>query len=203
MRGWRTFWRKREGQCSFGRRKRRGEGNDCRSFGVSDGQRRRSAGAFDKRLVSLQIGGLVAGAQPAELQERINKIIEEIKLAGNIVLYVPDVHNLVRTSGEAFLSVADVLLPAVVEGDFSVIGSTFPKEFKQFIEPRGDFSDAFEIIRVEEISEDEAERLLVYHCLLWERQYGTVVSFGAVKKPFRWRADISARNFCRRAPKNC
>ncbi|MEK7521139.1 MAG: ATP-dependent Clp protease ATP-binding subunit, partial [Patescibacteria group bacterium] len=137
---------------------------------------------FDKRLVSLQIGGLVAGAQPAELQERINKIIEEIKLAGNIVLYVPDVHNLVRTSGEAFLSVADVLLPAAVEGDFSVIGSTFPKEFKQFIESRGDFSDAFEIIRVEEISEDEAERLLVYHGLLWERQYGIVVSFGAVKK---------------------
>ncbi len=137
---------------------------------------------FDKRLVSLQIGGLVAGAQPAELQERINKIIEEIKLAGNIVLYIPDIHNLVRTSGEAFLSAADVLLPAVTGGDFSVIGSTFPKEFKQLIEPRGDFADAFEVIRVEEISDDEAERLLVYHGLLWERQYGVVVSFGAVKK---------------------
>ena len=66
---------------------------------------------FDRRLVGLQLQNLVAGAAPEELDARLKTIVEEIFLAGNIILYISDIHNLVRTSGTAYLSAADALMP--------------------------------------------------------------------------------------------
>ncbi|MBU6500419.1 MAG: ATP-dependent Clp protease ATP-binding subunit [Patescibacteria group bacterium] len=137
---------------------------------------------FDKRLVGLELGSLVAGAPPEELNQRLKKIIEEIITAGNIIIYIADIHNLVRTSGTAYLSAADELMPIIMNNSFPIIGATYPKEFKQFIEPRSDFAGAFEIIRVNEIKEDEAEKILSYDGLLLEKQFGVTISFGAVKK---------------------
>lgn len=137
---------------------------------------------FDKRLVMLKIGSLVAGAESGELQARVKKIVEEIIQAGNIILYIPDVHNLAKTSGKLNLSAADVLLPAISGSDFSVIGASYPKEFKQIIELQTDFAKAFDIIRVEEVSEIEAMKILVYQSIILERQYRIMISFGAIKQ---------------------
>lgn len=137
---------------------------------------------FDKRLVTLEISSLVAGAPPEELNARLKKIIEEILFAGNVILYIPDIHNLVKTSGTAFISAADALMPIIMNNDFPIIGTTYPKEFKEFIEPRSDFVGAFEVIRVAEIKESDAEKLLSYESLILERQFGVTISFGAVKK---------------------
>ncbi len=136
---------------------------------------------FDKRLVSLQISNLMAGASPEEISSRVNKIIDEINRAGNIILYIPDIHNLVKSSGNNYLSAADMLIPVITGDAFPVIGSTYPREFKTMIEPQTDFSGAFEIIRVDEISEDDAVRLLTYQSVILERQYDLVISFSAVK----------------------
>src|SRR3989344_5312212 len=137
---------------------------------------------FDKRLVTLEMSSLVAGAPPEELHLRLKKIIEEILLAGNIILYLPDVHNLVKTSGTAFMSAADALMPIIMNNDFPIVGTTYPKEFKESIEPRSDFAGAFEVIRIAEISESDAEKLLSYESLILERQFNITISFGAVKK---------------------
>lgn len=136
---------------------------------------------FDKRLVMIQLSSLVAGATPDELQERLKGITEEIVTAGNVILYIPGIHNLVKTSGENYLSVADALMPIVNDNAFPVIGSTYPREFKEFLEGRSDVVGAFEMIRVQEISEAEAEKLLVYQSLILERVTGIVISFGAIK----------------------
>lgn len=136
---------------------------------------------FDKRLVALDVARLVAGAAQAELQERVKRVAEEIVAAGNIILYIPDIHNLMKTSGEGFLSAADALSP-VIEGDaFPVVGTTYPREYKQLVEPRSDFTGIFEAIRVEELTENEAQRLLVYESLFLEAKTKIVISFGAVK----------------------
>ncbi|TSC82849.1 MAG: ATP-dependent Clp protease ATP-binding subunit ClpC [Parcubacteria group bacterium Gr01-1014_20] len=137
---------------------------------------------FDKRLVSLSISNLVAGAAPEELQARLDRIINEIIAAGNIILHVPDIHNLVRTSGTAYLSAADALMPIFMDNAFPIIGATFPKEYRENLEPRTDFNGIFERIQVSEITEDEAERLLVYESLILERDSGVMVTFGAIKK---------------------
>jgi ATP-dependent Clp protease ATP-binding subunit ClpC len=140
---------------------------------------------FDKRLVALELPALVAGSTPEELQDRIKNIVDEILVAGNVILYIPDIHNLVRTSGTAYLSAADALMPIILNNAFPVIGATYPKEFKQFIEPRSDFAGAFDIIRVQEITEVEARRLLIYESLLLERQTKIMISFGTVKAAVR------------------
>lgn len=137
---------------------------------------------FDKRLVKLEIGSLVSGAAEGELQERVRKILEEIVRAGNIILYIPDIHNLLKTSGQMRVNAADVLLPAIKGDAFSVIGATYPSEFKQYIEPNNDFASAFEVIKVQEISENEAIRFLVYSSLLLEKQYKIIISFSAIKE---------------------
>jgi ATP-dependent Clp protease ATP-binding subunit ClpC len=136
---------------------------------------------FDRRLVELRLGELVAGASPEEVQKRIQTIAEEIFMAGNVILYIPEIHNLVKTSGAEYLSAADGLMPILKNDLFPVIGATWPREYKQFIEPRSDFAANFEVIRVEEISEAEAEKILVYDALLLEARTGIFISFGAVK----------------------
>ena len=137
---------------------------------------------FDKRLVGLHIGNLISGASPEEVSARVNRVLNEIVLAGNVILYIPDIHNLVKTSGSQYLSAADILIPVITSDAFPVIGATFPKEFKLMIEPQTDFSGAFDTIRVEEIKEDEAVKLLTFDSVILEQQYKIIVSFGAIKQ---------------------
>lgn len=137
---------------------------------------------FDKRLVGLELQNLVAGAPPEELHARIRRIVDEIYIAGNIILYIPDIHNLVKTSGTAYLSAADALMPVIMNNLFPIIGSTYPKEFKQLIEPRSDFVGAFETVTVNEITVTEAEKLLSYESLILERGTRITISFGAIKR---------------------
>lgn len=153
------------------------------------------AALFDKRLVSLEMGKLTAYAEPAELSGRLQKIIEEIIQAGNIILFIPDLDNLVKSSGEHFLNAADILLPAIKAGAFPVIGATYPREFRQFIEPQSDLAAAFEIISVEEINEADAVKILVYESLLLEREFRVEIKYRAVKQ-----AVVLARRYLRVKP---
>lgn len=138
---------------------------------------------FDKRLVLLRVGSLMAGANvTGEIQSRVTKIVEEIIQAGNIILYIPDVHNLIKTSGKSGINAADIFLPAFASSAFSVIGATYPKEYKQTIEQQIDFAKVFENIKVEEISLDDAMKLLVYGSIIMERQFRIKITFGAIKQ---------------------
>lgn len=136
---------------------------------------------FDKRLVGIQISSLISGSSSAEISGKLNKIVNEIISAGNIILYIPDIHNLIKPFGEGAMSAADILMPIVNGDDFPIIGATYAKEFKQHIELLSDFTNAFEVIRVEEVSENEAIQILVYDSLILEKQYNIKISFGAIK----------------------
>ncbi len=138
---------------------------------------------FDKRLVQLEMGGLLANATPEVLAARFQKIVEEILLAGNIVLYLPMTHDLFRTAQiKGGLNPIDILLPIVKSEAIPTIGETFPREFKQYIEPRSDFLNQFEVVEVEEISEAEALRFLIYSSLLLEREFKMTITFKALAK---------------------
>jgi len=136
---------------------------------------------FDKRLVSLNIGSIIAGAGEGQIEGRLKNIVSDIVAGGNIVLYIPDIHNLLRTSGKARFSAADAFLPIIKENAFPIIGATYPEEFKNYIEPKSDFNAAFEAIQVKEVNEMEAVRFLVYESLVLEQKYNIVISLGAVK----------------------
>lgn len=136
---------------------------------------------FDKRLVAVDINALVAGADQAELQQRIKIIFNEIGAAGNIIFYIPDIHNLSRTSASKELSAANTLLPLVISNDFPTIGTTYPREYKELIETDSVFASAFQEIRVEEVSEDEAERIMVYDSVILEHIYHVAITYAAIK----------------------
>jgi len=136
---------------------------------------------FDRRLVSLSLGSLAAGAAEGELEGRVQRIIDEIMSAGNVILYIPDIHNLVKTGGLQ-ITAADILIPAIRGTAFSVVGATYPREYKQYIEPNSEFTGAFETVRVNEIGEAQAVRFLVYESLILEREYDIIISFKAIKQ---------------------
>ena len=137
---------------------------------------------FDKRLVKLSLSQLVAGGTPEQVLERSHKILNEVLSAGNVILYIPDINNLVRTSGEQYLNAADAFLSVMYRSDFQVVGYCAPDVFKRDIESKKDLLVSFEVIRVEEISEEEAIELLSYFSLILENQYKVNISFKAIKK---------------------
>jgi len=136
---------------------------------------------FDKRLVMLSIENLISGGTPQEIIERVQKMINEILEAGNVILFIPDIHNLFKTSGENYLSAAEVLLPILSKNNFQIIGSTTPIFYKKDIESRSDFNSLFEVIRVNEISEDEAITFLTYSALILEKQTKIKITYSAIK----------------------
>jgi ATP-dependent Clp protease ATP-binding subunit ClpC len=73
---------------------------------------------FDHRLVQLSLSDLSAGAEPVEIQARLKRVVSEIVAAGNVILCIPDLHLLLK-SGEHQFSGADILMPAIKEGQFS------------------------------------------------------------------------------------
>lgn len=137
---------------------------------------------FDKRLVALDINSLLAGADAGEQQQRVKTIFREINQAGNVVLYIPDIHNLTRTAGKYELNVIDTLIPLLLSNDFPTIGSTYPKDFKKSIEGEAAFSDAFQFVQIQEITPAEAEKVLTYDSIILENQYQIKITYGAIKK---------------------
>lgn len=137
---------------------------------------------FDKRLIGLDTGSLIAGASESEIQARVQKIFAEVYEAGNIVLYIPEVHNLAKSSAGSQNNILNSILPMILENNFPLIATSFPKEYKQYIESSSSAAQAFEVIRVNELTVDEATRVLIYQAFFLEREYKISVSYGAVKK---------------------
>ncbi|MEK7630005.1 MAG: ATP-dependent Clp protease ATP-binding subunit [Patescibacteria group bacterium] len=137
---------------------------------------------FDKRLVSLEVGDLVANAAPEALAGRLQKIVEEIITAGNIVLFIPNTHDLFRTADTKKMNAIDILLPVIKSEAIPLIGESYPREFKQFIQSRSDFLEQFEVVTVDEVSEAEALRFLIYNSLIFEREFKVFITFRALKK---------------------
>lgn len=137
---------------------------------------------FDKRLVALSIGNVVSGIGADEARGRLVAIVSEIISAGNVILYIPDIDILVKTSEKNILSIADTLTPTFREGLFPVIGTTTPVDYKKYIEPRDDFKAIFDVVKVEEISEEEALIYLTYTSLALEDRFRVFITLGAIKE---------------------
>ena len=136
---------------------------------------------FDKRIVALDIRRLVTGANQDEIRKRVSVVCEEIVRAGNIVLYIPDMHNLVKINVDTALSLADLLLPLIEESRIQTISTTTKEGYKEFLEQRTSIPSSFEMIEVEEISEADAIKILIYQSLVIEKQYKCFITYKAIK----------------------
>ena len=139
---------------------------------------------FDKRLIMLNIGEITQGAKNVgELQSRLSNIVKEVIEAGNIILYIPNIYNLKQTNIEnTGINAADFLKQIFQSSLVPIIGSTTALEYHTIIEKDAEFCNIFEKVRMEEISENEAVRILSYEALALEKQGHVVITYKSIKR---------------------
>ncbi len=115
-----------------------------------------------KRLVTLDIGAVVAGTKyRGEFEERLRKIIDEIKTAGNCVLFIDEFHTLVGAgAAEGAVDAANLLKPALARGELQCIGATTLDDYRKYVERDAALERRFQPVLVEEPSVDEAREIL-------------------------------------------
>ncbi len=136
---------------------------------------------FDRRVVSLSLSQLIAGASAEDISGRLARVADEILRAGNIILYISDVHVLAQPQAGGVL-LADILMPILRNNIFPVIGSTYPREEKEYIEPNTAIAGLFQTIRVNELSVSDTVRLLSYTTLLLEKKHRVTIYFSAIRQ---------------------
>ncbi|MBQ2316399.1 MAG: ATP-dependent Clp protease ATP-binding subunit, partial [Clostridia bacterium] len=119
---------------------------------------------LDKEIYLLDLTGLVAGTQfRGQFESRVKGLLEEIKEAGNVILFIDEIHNLVGAgdSAEGSMNAANILKPALSRGEVQVIGATTFKEYRKYIEKDAALERRFQPITVEEPSIEEAKNVLL------------------------------------------
>lgn len=137
----------------------------------------------DKRLVVLDLGSLVSGARAgSDLELRIREVLEDMGKSGNIILYIPDIHNIAAAgSGEGF-DASKVFAPIFSQGMFQIIGSTDYRNYHRYIEPRADFANSFDMIKIEELDEENTMKVLAAQAKIIEYRENIIMTYGAIKK---------------------
>ena len=116
----------------------------------------------DMRVVSLDMGGMVAGTKyRGEFEERIKRIIDELSSNKNIILFIDEIHTIIGAGGaEGALDAANILKPALARGDIQVIGATTIDEYRKHIEKDAALERRFQTVEVKEPSEEESIEIL-------------------------------------------
>ncbi len=115
-----------------------------------------------KRLVTLDMGALVAGTKyRGEFEERLKKVLEEIKTAGNCILFIDEMHTLVGAgAAEGAVDAANILKPSLARGEIRVIGATTLDDYRKYVERDPALERRFQPILVEEPSEEDTTEIL-------------------------------------------
>jgi len=115
-----------------------------------------------KRLLTLDIGALVAGTKyRGEFEERLKKIIEEIRTAGNCVMFIDELHTLVGAgAAEGAVDAANILKPSLARGELQCIGATTLDEYRKYIERDAALERRFQPVSVDEPTIEEAIEIL-------------------------------------------
>lgn len=117
----------------------------------------------DKRVLTLDISGMVAGSKyRGEFEERIKRVISEVKEDGNILLFIDEIHTIIGAGGaEGAIDAANILKPSLARGELQIIGATTIEEYRKHIEKDAALERRFQPVMVEEPSEEEAVEILI------------------------------------------
>ena len=140
---------------------------------------------LDKEIYLLDLTGLVAGTQfRGQFESRVKGLVEEIKEAGNIILFIDEIHNLVGAgdSAEGSMNAANILKPALSRGEIQVIGATTFKEYRKYIEKDAALERRFQPVTIEEPSLAEAEEILMGVKSYYEGFHSVTIPDSIVKK---------------------
>lgn len=131
-----------------------------------------------KRLVSLDMSGLVAKSKyRGEFEERIKKVINEVIAAGDVILFIDEIHTIIGAGGaEGSLDAANILKPSMARGELQVIGATTIEEYRKHIEKDAALERRFQPVIVEEPSIEETIEILKGVRRLYENHHQVTIS---------------------------
>ena len=117
---------------------------------------------LDKQVLSLDLSGMVAGTKyRGEFEERIKKTIDEVKKAGNVILFIDELHTIVGAgSAEGAVDAANILKPALSRGEIRVVGATTLNEYRKYIEKDAALERRFQPVTVAEPTPETAIEIL-------------------------------------------
>ena len=115
-----------------------------------------------KQVYSLDLGSMVAGSRyRGDFEERLKKVLKEIKTRGDIVLFIDEIHTIIGAGGaEGAIDASNILKPALARGEVQVIGATTIEEYRKYIEKDAALERRFQPVVVEEPTEEEAISIL-------------------------------------------
>lgn len=145
----------------------------------------------DKRLISLDLSGMVAGSKyRGEFEERLKNVIGEAEREGNVILFIDEIHTLVGAGGaEGSIDGANILKPALARGSFQSIGATTLDEFRKHFEKDAALERRFQSILVKEPTEAESVAILQGLREAYEAHHGIQITDEAIQEAVR----LSAR----------
>ena len=146
---------------------------------------------LDQRILSLDIAGMVAGTKyRGEFEERIRKVLDEVKRAGNVILFLEELHTVVGAgSAEGAVDAANILKPALGRGELRLIGATTLGEYRRYIEKDAALERRFQPIMVEEPSPEGALAILQSLRRRYEVHHGLTITDRALQAA----VDLSVR----------
>ena len=137
----------------------------------------------DKRILSLDLSGMVAGSKyRGEFEERIKKVINEVRAAGNIILFVDELHTIIGAGGaEGAIDASNILKPALSRGEIQMIGATTRTEYRKYIEKDAALERRFQPVYVEEPTNEETIEILQGLREKYEQHHGVEITDEALK----------------------
>lgn len=116
----------------------------------------------DKRVMTLDMGTVVAGTKyRGEFEDRLKKVMDEIRQAGNIILFIDELHTLIGAGGaEGAIDASNILKPSLARGELQCIGATTLDEYRKYIEKDAALERRFQPIQVDQPSADESIQIL-------------------------------------------
>ena len=137
----------------------------------------------DKRILSLDLSGMVAGSKyRGEFEERIKRVIAEVRAAGNVILFVDELHTLIGAGGaEGAMEASNILKPALSRGEVQMIGATTRTEYRKYIEKDAALERRFQPVYVEEPTREETIAILQGLRSKYEEHHGVTISDDALE----------------------
>lgn len=144
-----------------------------------------------KRLLSLDISGMLAGSKyRGEFEDRIKKVIQEVMMSGDVILFVDELHTLVGAGdAEGAIDASNILKPSLSRGEIQMIGATTIAEYRKYIEKDAALERRFQPVNVEEPTRDEAVDILKGLRSCYEQHHRVEISDEAVEAA----VDLSVR----------
>lgn len=137
----------------------------------------------EKRILTMDLSGMVAGSKyRGEFEERMKRLIQEVKNAGNIILFLDEVHTIIGAGGaEGAIDASNILKPSLARGEVQLIGATTIAEYRKHIEKDAALERRFQPVTVEEPSEEQCLEILEGLKAKYEEHHHVEIEADALK----------------------